>query len=657
MRRCLLHIFVILLLPDLVEAQEFSLEYGEISEAEYELERYHLDENAEAIIFYDIGESEVIAYFGSLVTLFTRTTRIKIMNSAGLSYAEVNIPLGQQPGITQMLVDIEGRTYNMVDGEEVVDTLDIEQCYPERVSKEMMILKVPLPGVKVGSIIEYKYSYITPYLFNLPGWYYQNLVPTVYSSYSINSNPNLEYKYLLKGYRDFDTVSTAYSEELRYMYNKPYFPFVSTYVMKDIPAFIEEEYISSSNDYIIRQSLQLSKVILPSGKEKDIQASWEELVSTMLVRKDFGKFIKESRRKFRVISKVNQFDHTGDEALFNSLTNYVKKGFTWDYVDALSTQQKAGDFFKKKTGNSCEVNLFLVGLLQAAGVEAVPVMISTRENGLVVDTHPFSHQFNHVIAAVKVNGEWVLTDATDPMCPNFSLPPRCINDKGLMVREGEAEWVDLQKMKPSRTDCRINIDLSGSEYHAEIETRAYHYNGYNNRIMIGNDTNAVRVNLRDRYLLAKDVSVSIRNQDSLTEPYILNYDFKCKTRVVGDRIFIHPFLAEAMDENPLKQQERGYPVDMGYIYKQNCRSNITIPDHYSIDHLPQPLRIETPSYDFDYSAFDNGGLIVVAMYVNLKKSIFSVEEYTLFKEFLSACVQKTREYIILKPDAESISDP
>jgi hypothetical protein len=67
---------------------------------------------------------------------------------------------------------------------------------------------------------------------------------------------------------------------------------------------------------------------------------------------------------------------------------------------------KALKAYKDKTGNVAEINLMLTAMLRYAGLNANPVLVSTRSNGIAM--FPNRTAFNYVIAAVENGGNYTL---------------------------------------------------------------------------------------------------------------------------------------------------------------------------------------------------------------------------------------------------------
>ncbi|UZJ64150.1 hypothetical protein OKW96_17445 [Sphingobacterium sp. KU25419] len=81
----------------------------------------------------------------------------------------------------------------------------------------------------------------------------------------------------------------------------------------------------------------------------------------------------------------------------------------------------------------------------------------------------------------------------------------------------------------------------------------------------------------------------ILNLDSLDERFIESMDVEIEDHVeeAGNLVYFSPLLYEQTKENPLKHEERIFPVDFAHPIMENCRVVVIIPDDYEIDKLPK----------------------------------------------------------------------
>ena len=88
----------------------------------------------------------------------------------------------------------------------------------------------------------------------------------------------------------------------------------------------------------------------------------------------------------------------------------------WNERNGYSCQLGVKKAYQDKTGNVADVNLMLISMLRYAGLDANPILISTRSNGIAL--YPSRSAFNYVIAGIEVENQIILLDATN----KYSLP-------------------------------------------------------------------------------------------------------------------------------------------------------------------------------------------------------------------------------------------
>lgn len=118
----------------------------------------------------------------------------------------------------------------------------------------------------------------------------------------------------------------------------------------------------------------------------------------------------------------------------------------------------------------------------------------------------------------------------------------------------------------------------------------------------------------------------------------------------GNLVYFSPLLYEQTKENPLKHEERIFPVDFAHPIMENCRVVIMIPDDYEIDKLPKGGIFKLPENvgSFTISYQTEGKALLIKSIVNINKSTYSPEEYFDLKELFAAIVEKQAEKIVLK---------
>lgn len=412
----------------------------------------------------------------------------------------------------------------------------------------------------------------------------------------MRSIPYFIYTKNFQGSKDFDIIETYDYEGTPRQYSHYIFKdVVSRYVMKNIPAFRDETFITSKNDYIIKLDLELAKINYPGGRyQETIMSTWPKLAEDLLKMKEFGKYIKASQKDPNAIIKNNQLKLKPEKERFEYIVNHVKTSYSWNDYRGIFTDETLPKFLNTKTGNYGNINLYLVGLLKAADIEAYPALISTRDNGKVKTGFPFLTGFNCIIAAAKINNEWILADGTCNICANDMIPIQCINEKGFVVKEDVVEWVDLTQKTISSIDENIQIEIipDANEYKASLELILKRYEANSFRQNYKNDISKISKYWKNKDLTVVYESIQTHNYNDKDKPYIINLEAYEQLDWIEGDIFINPFLNEPVDKNPFIFEERHYPFDLVYPVRKTYNSVIILPPNYEINELPDNFSLD-----------------------------------------------------------------
>jgi len=664
MNKAYIPLILLLLVSSFTFSQKSQFQLGIINEYEQNLKSYKKDPKAEAVVIFDIGKS---IFFdtdrGGYNIRFTRKKRIKILDKSGIKYSEVSIPFYVDGyGKTEYVTSIEAYCYNIENGILIKKALDQSMIYEEQINNNWKTKKFVFPDVKEGSIIEYKYVLETPFLFNLPDWTFQDKIPTVYSEYNVNMIPFYEYAFIVQGISRFDRQESLESKQTRAwgtivknhgvnigrgieFKEKKYL-----YAMKDIPAFRDVSYISSAEDYLMKMDFQLAKINRPQGSTEEIMSTWPKLCKDLMDHVDFGKYLKKSGKIAKSILE-NEIDIT-DKNETNSqkaIINYIKSNFDWNGVNSKYASKKPKEFYEQKSGNSTDINLFMCALLKAAGIEALPLILSTRNHGKIRGTYSFSHFFNYTIIMVKGDKQNFLTDGTDKLIAYNRIPIRCINGKGLLVNEEQTKWISLYNNIKSIDKKIFTIDINPENLNAETDL-SIQFNEFESlayKKSYKNDTIKIKKQLLEEGL-SEIHKVSTLNYDRNNLAYIINCKGECEVEKIGNKLIVLPFLNFPIKENKLKELRRAYPVDLIYARTKTFESIINIPDGYQIKILPKNYLMDNGLAEIKLEYERNENNIIIQGTYSFKKSIYKPQEYGGIKNYFNTIIKKFNEPIVFE---------
>jgi hypothetical protein len=650
-------ILITLLLTMTAKSQDISHEFGQITAGDFNVNHFEGDTSVEAIVLYDIGTSKFVKGLSGFDIVFHRKTKIKILNTSGIDYSEIEIPYYLGSDGSEKVRDIEAFTYNFENGRLKRTALNKDNIFEEKMNENWMVKKFAMPDVREGSVIEFTYEIYSPYIFNLVDWEFQSSIPTLYSEYVVRTIPFYDYVYILQGVDKLHTQSSVVATGLsRDLAGAEFKDVINTFIMKDVPAFDDESYITSKQDYIMKIDFQLAKVTNVYGVEEEIISTWPKLCEQLLTEGDFSKFLKKSGKKVKKIANLQEYSSLSDNEKLKKAVEFVKENYRWNKRNGKFPQKDFKSFTTEKTGNCANMNLFLTSLLNSTGLEAHPVLISTRDHGRVYHNYPFHHFFNYVITLVKIGDGFVLADATDDLCPHNRIPFKCINNKGLIVKEGEEQWVNLTTSRISVVEEKMKLSFSDdiSSLIGIFMVVATDYDALLFRQQYDDNHEKLEEQLNENQLDLID-SIKTRNFEDIEKPYMVYFKAESSVEKIGNKIFLGPFLNEPVAENPFKQAERRYPIDMQYKKARKYKSVISIPEGYELRELPENFNMDNKwmSIQFEFISNESKNEIIASASYTLKKAVYEADDYSTLKYMYNELIDKFNEKIVFSAAADS----
>ena len=634
----------------LTVAQEFIQEPGICTNDELHLQKYDKDPSAEAVVIYDIGQSSFSPSVDGLDLIFEHRMKIKIFSKAGLKWSEIIIPYYQENDKVEKVYEISGITYNSENDQVRRSILNPKTAFTEKAGKNWYNIKLAMPDVKEGSVIEVSYKIRSPYIFAFRNWNFQTSIPVIYSEYTTKMVPFYEYAFILQGTNKFDdTKSFAEKGTPTNFAGIDYQNMVYVFIMKNLPAFRDESFITSSNDYLIKLNFQLSVLHRSNGDKEAIITTWPKMIEDLSKEDLFGKYAKTCQTRSKEFLDTMKLTSKSNIEKAKTIEHFVKSYFKWDGYNDKYSSKSVKDLLKSKTGNCADINLFLTGMLNAAGIESYPVIGSTRSHGKINSEYPFLHYFNSVLVYAKIDSVSVLLDATDPTCKFAEIPTQYINEKGLTIQKNKVDWISLKSGSISNSTFYITLqpDPTKDSINQKCKLITTGYEAINYRNEYSKSFKTLKDNLFGNSVLPGD-SLNQKGLNDTEKPFELNFTKNYALETVEDKIIISPFSSFTFTENPLKQSARNYPVD--FIYKKSYafETTIKIPKGYKLSTKPEGMKIEDDMVRIIYAAtvLNNETIRVIGQY-EFKKDEYQVLEYMYLKDYFNKIVDKFNEKLVL----------
>ncbi|HKG08620.1 MAG TPA: DUF3858 domain-containing protein [Pedobacter sp.] len=634
------------------------VKYGKISPEEFETKVTGSDSAASAVVLFDIGNAifELSGQKLSFVYVLERHIRYKIISKTGYDYANLEIPLYNDGDDESYLADMDGATYTMENGKMVTTKISKSSKFTERQDKNFTIKKFALPNVKEGSIIEFKYTIKSDFVGRL-NWYFQNNIPTLYSEYDVTIPQFFKYKIDQAGLIDIKPTRELGEQNMVSFYGGGTMETARTqFRVENVPALKVEKFVPTMQEYISKVEFELTSMRMPGQSFMDYSLTWPKIVTQLKDYNRFGGFLAPNDFVKKTLAKIITPDTKPDTVPF-LIFDYVKNNIKWnDQMGIYGSSTSAEKVFEKKTGNSADINLTMLALFKEAKIEAAPIILSTRTNGLH-PKYPILSKFNNVIIDVKIGERHIFFDATSKNHTPDIIAFQNLNHEGFKVdfATNKGEWVNTDEYKISRRSINSYLTLDKeNKLTGKMQLTCTDYDALDKRNKYGNAVN------EEEYLKSfrsdkpglgiKDYKAE--NLSNPNEPFVESMDVMLEDNVeeAGDLIYFTPMLFEKTKENPFVIDDRKYPVDFGHPNEEVYRMTIEIPKDYTFDKLPKSEKIslleDAASFSFIIGQEENK--ISLVSKISFKKSVYTVQEYHDLKELFSNIVRKQAEQIVIK---------
>lgn len=637
-------------------AQNF--DFGKITDKEMQMKRYEKDTDAHAVVLNEYGKAYISA--GEELTLqFEHHVKIKIFDSKAFEQqGNIVVTLYKEDNNRfETVRNIEAVTSYLDDNGIIRQTsLDPSKIFKINKNKYYDEVKFDMPNMRKGCVIEYTYITESPFFFTFHSWQFQDEIPKIHSEYHADIPAVFQYNISLRGLLKL-TKNTSEIDRSCFSYAGTKCDCSNlTFIMDDVPAFVEEEYMTSAKNFISAINFEMSeRADFNNGTKVKITKEWKDIDYNLKTSEYFGSQIKRSglmkdRIKDVIANKTDELSKA------KAIYEFVQKSFKWNHFYEAYSDDGIRQALDKHTGTIGDINLTLIAALKAADLNTEAVLLSTREHGVINRLFPVESDFNYVIAKLNIGDKSYLLDATDPLLGFGMLPLRCINDQGRVISfEKASYWIDITA--PNKESSVINFNLtlqSNGKLKGTFKEYSSGYAAYLKRQEIKkfNSVDEYVENLDERFPKIKILKSEIENLDSLNSIIAESYEIEVDAYkdLNYDKLSFNPFIFGHEKVNPFKLADRTYPIDLGIPSEKRINVTINLPSNFTVESGPKDLSIGLPN---------SGGSIVTgftndatsctySQAIRFTKPVYSVGEYPYLKEFHNKIIQAESSEIIFK---------
>lgn len=624
-----------------------TIEFGEVTKEELLEKVYTKDSSANAVVLYKSQKTYLSANTQTVELITEMHKRIKIYNKEGFDNATLSMYLFKSGSAKERISKIKAITYNLEDGKIESTKLEKNQIFDSEYSYNYDQVKFTMPNVKEGSVLEIQYKISSPNIFNIDEFRFQYSIPIKKLEAEIRTPKGYNFNAKSKGYiRVFPDRSVKKDHRLGMSVD------VLNYTLKDVPALKAESFVDNIDNYRAGVMFELVSIEIPGRESQYYSKTWGDVAKTIGSSSDYKK----------ELDKTNSFDDTLDDLIASQHGNvekmkevfkYVKEQMTWNGIDGKYFQKGIRKALKEKKGNAADINLTLVAMLRYAGIDANPLIISTKDN--LVPIFPTVDRLNYVIAYAVIDDKPYFLDATDEFSDINLLPLKDYNWKGLLVDNNKLVWKRVNIEQPDFGASQYFVTASLDEdgvLEGNLKSRLTNHSAYNFRENFKDQDIDAFVTHKEELHENIEISNYVAKNTDEYEGYISeSYDFykESGADIIDNKIYIQPLLFLKTTENPFKLEKREFPIDFGYPRKETYIVSISFPEGYVAESIPEPIAVKIPNGlgEFKFVPKILGNKIQLSASMEINNTIVSADTYLFLKEFFNQMIIKQKEQIVL----------
>ncbi|MCE2435331.1 MAG: DUF3857 domain-containing protein [Candidatus Latescibacteria bacterium] len=614
-------------------------EWGDVSEDILGMSGIPEDSEADAVILFDKGTIAITLRFKLVIQ---RHTRIKILTERGLKYGDVSIYLGSDDKIDEL----RAQTI-LPNGKKI--TLSKKDIFTKkrRNGSEKVFA---IPGLEVGSVIEYAYEITTERLTFLAPWQFQHREFTKLTELTLIIPEGFDYR----AFASNAYVPDPQRESFQIADPQMGTSFVGRFVwrVENLPALKREPYITTLKDYWATLFFQIVSYRNPKDTMADpviFIKTWDDLAETL--QKSYNPLLRKTRtleKRVLTLASEIQDDRTRAEAIYSFVRDSIETSAS------SGSRKRPNDVLKRKKGSSFEKNMLLIAMLKAAGFEASPLRISTRTNGRLQENWPQLQQLNYTIAHLSIDGDVYFLDTNDSQCPFVLLPPRFLSGKGFLVGEEEGKIVEIPMPKDastSRANTQAKLTENG-DLICQTTLQLEGYRGISERKELAEEKpeKYVKDILENRF---GDVTIDtfqvIQDKD-VDMPLEVKIDYRVQNyaQVVGDMVYCPSSLLHRRQSNPFKSEKRLFPVEINYGFASEESVDMALSEGFEIVEIPEVQKVTSLGVRFQSGCQADSNRVRLQRTFSVNRVYYTPAQYSRLRNAYTKIVSADQGQIVLR---------
>jgi hypothetical protein len=601
-------------------------------------------EDMDALIELDEGEFEV---FNATDAVLRVHRTILVFTDNGKEYGRVRINESnfyKSKNIKAKIIDLNNKTLKKLDKKDIVES---NVNYDYTLASDDAFKRFYLAENSLPYKLEYEYEVKYNTLFFWPDWYPQEDDSVLSSTYILKLHEPVSYNTHAIGIEAIPEESHEGSTR------------VLTWKLANIPPRIKEDFMPPENR--TQMALQFTATDFKLDKYPGSFESWmsfgkwncklyegtQDLPPEAVMQ--VQERVKDTTNPREKIEKVYSFlqDYTRYVALELGVGGWQPYSAEWVYDN--------------KYGDCKDLSNFMIAMLKQVDIRAYPVLIRTRDRGIVYPEHPKDY-FNHVITVVPLDADTIWLECTADRLTAGQLP---YDDEGcdvLVMKDNGAEIVRTPQSRAEENVWRSQIEgetgLTGRLIlKGTIEAAGNFGDDWRNALVWnkGEDQKNILVNTFSHHVPRFSLSeYFLENIDeNYDQPVRINFEGIVTNfaSMGGSRLFVTPTVFNRFSQQNIPDEEpddRHFPVFRDFPYTTIDSVEIKLPFGYSLESAPQTQDITVSFAGYRTYYEISNGTFKYYRYLRINERLIPVEYYAEYKEFMKQVVKNDQTKFVFR---------
>jgi hypothetical protein len=635
----------------LTENDEFkALEIQKVTQSDFNVPDSLYEKEDGAIYLYNTGRSK-LEYDprGKPELSLVKKLRVLILNEKGLSLADRAILLLIGKGDLQTIGGVNGRVYNLVNGDVESEKLKNTDWQIDDYSDKFKLARISFRNVKVGSIIELEYVLYDPFVFRMDDWDFQLEEPVLYSQYQVSYPSNFGYKILKLGHHPLDqskTFTKRISNGVGVAANFDYEEVNYLFSAKNISALRREPHIDSPENY--RSTILTELNYFDNSRtleRKFFYKDWNAAVDEFYEDGKNQQFLDgEDLPGFFDPDQENLSEAEMIENIYSQVRSALRSEGEEGYINM---ERRPRAIVRSGTATANEINMVLVSALRKNGIDAYPLLYAKRDRKRVLSNFPIFTQFKSIMAIAYIGDSYTLLDASDLTMTVGEIGEMSYNGEGLSAKPKEPRWFPLKSRMPSKQRCSIELsDVDETSVKGEMRMNLSGVYADRVRNLLSSSEAS---DLEDYFKLADGVSLEYTesNLDEYADELSISFHISINLETFGDSYVFPAVAVEAISNNPFDKKDRKYPVVFVDNWQESytCLLRLDAEKYDVIVPESKNLMLSGEEAELGFTASYNFGSLVVRSTVKMNQEYFDLTKYTSLRTFYDHVVNAQASFI------------